>query len=110
MLMPERPNGGEMPDGQGQTPLGESQDGRRLRQQRVMPRSPKEALQPDAAPPPPHPPRRRRTLSAFSGFLTFLLLAAIGSMVGLVWGEHRLREPGPLAASKVIYIAPGTEV
>jgi UPF0755 protein len=75
-----------------------------------MPRSPKEALQPDAAPPPPHTPRRRRTLSAFSGFLTFLLLAAIGSMVGLVWGEHRLREPGPLAASKVIYIAPGTEV
>lgn len=76
-----------------------------------MPRSPKEALQPDSAPPPPSPPRRRRSrFSAFSGFLSFLLLVAIGSMVGIVWGEHRMREPGPLPANKVVYIAPGTEV
>src|SRR2546430_3615064 len=30
-------------------------------------------------------------------------------MAGLVWGEHRMHVPGPLAANKVIYIAPGTE-
>ncbi len=78
---------------------------------RVAPRSPKEALQPDAAPPPPAPPHRRRPgLSAFSGFLSFLLIAAIGSMAAIIWGEHRVHEPGPLESSKVIYIAPGTEV
>jgi UPF0755 protein len=48
--------------------------------------------------------------SAFSGFLSFLLLLAIGFMGGLVWGEHRMHGPGPLAADKVIYIAPGAEV
>ncbi|MGH8514847.1 MAG: endolytic transglycosylase MltG, partial [Gammaproteobacteria bacterium] len=28
----------------------------------------------------------------------------------LVWSRHRTHEPGPLAANKVLYIAPGTEV
>ncbi|MGH6820215.1 MAG: endolytic transglycosylase MltG, partial [Methylocella sp.] len=49
-------------------------------------------------------------LSAFSGFLSFLLIAAIASMSGLVWSRHRTHEPGPLSANKVLYIAPGTEV
>ena len=41
--------------------------------------SPREALQPEAAPPPPPPPppsKRRPTLSALSGFFSFLLIAA----------------------------------
>ncbi|MGA9726670.1 MAG: endolytic transglycosylase MltG [Methylocella sp.] len=69
-------------------------------------------MQPAAAPPPPPipPSRRRPALSAFSGFLTFLLIAAIASMSGLVWSRHRMHEPGSLAANKVLYIAPGTEV
>ncbi|MGI8567747.1 MAG: endolytic transglycosylase MltG [Methylocella sp.] len=77
----------------------------------MTPQSPNEALQPAAAPPPPPipPSRRRPTLSAFSGFLSFLLIAAIASISGLVWSRHRMNEPGPLAASKVLYIAPGTE-
>lgn len=93
-----------------ETPRSTQETRSKRTRNRAVPKSPTEALQPDAAPPPPLPPRRRPTLSAFSGFLTFLLLAAIGSMVGLVWAEHRLREPGPLADAKVIYIAPGTEV
>ncbi|MGB8899278.1 MAG: endolytic transglycosylase MltG, partial [Methylocella sp.] len=32
------------------------------------------------------------------------------SMSGLVWSRHRTHEPGPLAANKVLYIEPGTEV
>jgi UPF0755 protein len=105
------PDGNDMPDLPEQTLREEIRQGGRFGGRRVMPRSPKEALQPDAAPPPPVPPSRwRPRLSAFSGFLSFLLLIAIGSMAGLVWGEHRMRAPGPLAANKVIYIAPGTEV
>lgn len=105
--MPFNPNGTEMPDSPGrETPLTSLRE-----RPRVTPRSPKEALQPDAPPPPPIPPSRRRPgLSAFSGFLSFLLIAAIAALAALAWGEHRMREPGPLTASKVVYISPGTEV
>ncbi|HET6378815.1 MAG TPA: endolytic transglycosylase MltG [Methylocella sp.] len=105
--MPFNPNGTETPDPPGkETPLTSLSE-----RPRVTPRSPKEALQPDAPPPPPIPPSRRRPgLSAFSGFLSFLLIAAIAALAALAWGEHRMREPGPLTASKVVYISPGTEV
>jgi len=84
----------------------------RFQTQRVTPQSPAEALQPDAAPPPPPvpPSRRRPALSVMSGFLSFLLVAALAIMFGLAWSLQRIRAPGPLAESKVLYIAPGTEV
>jgi UPF0755 protein len=76
----------------------------------MTPQSPNEALQPEAAPPPPPLPSsaKRRRLSALSGFLSFVLIAAIGVMVGVVLGEARLREPGPLAADKVVFIQKGS--
>ena len=79
---------------------------------RRAPRSPKEALQPeDAPPPPPEPPSRRRpTLSALSGFLSFLLIAAVGSVALIAYGEQQLLVPGPLNSDKVVIIAPRTEV
>ncbi|HEY0146019.1 MAG TPA: endolytic transglycosylase MltG [Methylovirgula sp.] len=70
--------------------------------------SPNEALQPETPPPPPSPHKRRPTLSAMSGFLSFLLLVAFGALFGVVWGAHRLQQPGPLPADKVLYIQPGT--
>lgn len=77
-------------------------------------RTPQEALQPDAAPPPPddrkRASQRRPTLSAFSGFLSFLMLAAIGGVVMLAIAERKLSAPGPLTAEKVVFIAPRTEV
>jgi UPF0755 protein len=106
---PSKPNGNDAPDRPGQTLPDETPPGGRFAGQRVTPQSPNEALQPAAAPPIP-PSRRRPALSAFSGFLSFLLIAAIASMSGLVWTRHRIDEPGPLAANKVLYIAPGTEV
>ncbi|WP_297295732.1 endolytic transglycosylase MltG [uncultured Methylovirgula sp.] len=72
--------------------------------------SPNEALQPELPPPPPSPHRRRPTLSALSGFLSFLLLLAFAGLFAVVWGAHRLQQPGPLPADKVLYIQPGTEV
>jgi len=76
-------------------------------------KSPSEALQPEAAPPPPEPKKKKRrdgTLSAFSGFLSFLLVVCVAGGVGLVLMQRKMREPGPLPNDKVVYIAPGTEV
>src|SRR5208337_4107741 len=79
---------------------------------RVAPQSPNEALQPEVAPPPPPlpPSRRRPVLSAVSGFLSFVLIAAVATMIGIVWSEQRIRAPGPLAADKVLYIVPGADL
>jgi UPF0755 protein len=107
---PSKPDGKDRPEPD-PAGRGDPRPDRRYSSQRVTPQSPSEALQPDAAPPPPVPPSRRRpTLSAFSGFLSFLLVAALTSMFALVWSQARLRAPGPLPAAKVLYIAPGTEV
>ena len=78
-------------------------------------RTPQEALQPEAAPPPPpdnrkRPSQRRPTLSAISGFLSFLMLAAVGGVILLGVAERKLADPGPLGADKVVFIAPRTEV
>jgi len=74
--------------------------------------SPNEALQPEAPPPPPPKPpsRRRPTLSALSGFMSFLVIIAVGALAALAWAENRLSEPGPLAADKDIFIAPHTDL
>ena len=73
--------------------------------------SPNEALQPVAPPPPPGKPpsQRRPMLSAFSGFLSFLLIAAGFGVAALAWMQQHLTAPGPLQSDKVVYIARGTE-
>ncbi len=74
-------------------------------------RTPREALQPDdAPPPPPKPSRRRPALSAFSGFLSFLLILAVAGAGVFVWSQEQMRAPGPLTVDKVVLIAPRTEV
>jgi UPF0755 protein len=74
---------------------------------RATPRSPIEALQPQAAPPPPETPRkqRREGLSRLSGVLSFLLIAAIMGVGAFAWALREATEPGPLAADKVAVIA-----
>ncbi len=110
--MPSKPNEDDAAEGLDQNRSAPTRRGGRFAGQRVTPQSPKEALQPDAAPPPPPipPSRRRPTLSALSGFLSFLLILAVAGVFGIVWSQQRMRAPGPLTTNKVLYIAPGTEV
>lgn len=49
-------------------------------------------------------------LSALSGFLSFLVLIAVGALAALAWGSNRLHEPGPLAADKVVFIPQRTDL
>src|SRR5215212_883634 len=75
--------------------------------QRLAPRSPSEALKPT-----PPPPRVRRPrggmLSAISGLLSLGLVVALGVILGVVYVERRVSEPGPLSADKVVAIPRST--
>ncbi len=88
-----------------------SSSGARLFSGRRSLRSPSEALQPETAPPPPGPPpsHRRPTLSAVSGFLSFLLVLAVCAMAGVGYLQQQLSAPGPLASDKVVIIARGAD-
>lgn len=86
--------------------------GSRLFGRRPNLQSPNEALQPESAPPPPPgppPSKRRPTLSAISGFMSFLLVAAFGAVIAFAYMQHQLNAPGPLAADKVAVIAKGAD-
>ncbi|MCJ2056501.1 endolytic transglycosylase MltG [Methylobacterium sp. J-048] len=74
--------------------------------QRLSPRSPGEAIKPTAAPPPPEKPVRERSglVGIISGALTFAVVIAIAAMIGITLFQRQVREPGPLAADKVVVI------
>jgi len=75
-------------------------------------KSPKEALQPEAAPPPPpNKPKKKRggLLSNISGFMSFLLVLMVAGVVGYGFLLKELRAPGPLANDKAVLIASGTD-
>lgn len=84
--------------------------GRTSSGRRMTPQSPSEALQPELAPPPPPRLRKRRTtLSAFSGFLSLLVIISLAVLAIVAYGANKLSEPGPLMADKVIFISPHTD-
>jgi UPF0755 protein len=69
--------------------------------------------QPEAPPAPPPKRKKKRkegTLSAMSGFLSFLLVALVASAFGVVAVLHKLKEPGPLGAEKIVYLPPRSDV
>lgn len=73
----------------------------------------RQVSQPQAAPaPPPKKKKKRRegTLSMASGFLSFMLVALVAGVFGLIAAVHKLKEPGPLAADKVVYIPPRSDL
>jgi len=68
------------------------------------------AKQIEAAPPPKKRKRREGTLSVASGFLSFVLVALVAGVFGVIAVMHKLKEPGPLAADKVVYIPPRSDL
>ncbi|HEY8163617.1 MAG TPA: endolytic transglycosylase MltG [Methylocystis sp.] len=88
------------------------EESRSFFRRRAAVQSAKPALQPEAppAPPPKRKKRREGALSAMSGFLSFLLVALVASVFGVIAVLHKLKEPGPLAADKVVYLPPRSDV
>jgi UPF0755 protein len=68
------------------------------------------AKQEEPAPPPKKRKRREGTLSVASGFLSFVLVALVAGVFGVIAVMHKLKEPGPLAADKVVYIPPRSDL
>lgn len=74
-------------------------------------RAPRQSAKPaEAAPTPKKRKRREGTLSVASGFLSFVLVALVASVFGVIAAMHKLKEPGPLAADKVVYIPPRSDL
>jgi len=63
------------------------------------------------APPPPPKKKKRRegTLSAMSGFLSFLLVLLVAGAFGVIAFMHKLKEPGPLSQDRVVYFPPRSD-
>jgi UPF0755 protein len=109
--MSDAPNGPPEQPEPGSTG-SEGQNSPSFFRRRASLQSAKQALQPDSPPPPPPPRSKRRegALSALSGLLSLALLVAIAGIFGVIAIMHKLREPGPLGAEKVVYIAPRSDV
>ncbi len=89
-----------------------SEESRSFFRRRTATQNAQPALQPEAppAPPPKRKKRREGALSAMSGFLSFLLVALVASVFGAIAVMHKLKEPGPLPADKVVYLPPRSDV
>ena len=44
-----------------------------------------------------------------SGFLSFLLVVLVAGAFGVIAMMHKLKEPGPLAQDKIVYLPPGSD-
>lgn len=72
--------------------------------------SPGRNVQAKAPPPPPRKKKRREgTLSAMSGFLSFLLVLLVAGAFGVIAFMHKLKEPGPLSQDRVVYFPPRSD-
>jgi UPF0755 protein len=84
----------------------------RLAAHRVAPKSPNEALQPEAVPPPPARSRAaRHPLVVFLNFfLTTIIVAAIGIGAAFFFGKMRFESEGALDQARSVTIERGTDV
>ena len=76
-------------------------------------KSPREALQPEAAPPPPPAPQRHKRASLtslLSGFLSFVIVLVVVAVIGWSFLSSKVTAPGPLPADKTVNVPKGDDV
>jgi UPF0755 protein len=77
---------------------------------RLVPRSPKEAIQPVAAPPPPPVTAERRhrpVINFISGFLSLVMVLALLAGGALFVGKIQFYASGPLSQDKIVMVRGG---
>jgi len=75
---------------------------------RIVPKSPKEAIEPEVAPPPPMRKREGHPFFAIiNGALSFLVFCVIGLGATLYLGKLRYDSPGPLETARTVIIERG---
>jgi UPF0755 protein len=84
--------------------------GHRVTSERLSPRSPRTALEPDRLPEPLRPSRRARNpfIVIGSALFTIIILATIVVGFALAAGRQRFDIPGPLDQDKVVHIPRGS--
>jgi UPF0755 protein len=84
----------------------------RLASHRVAPKSPTEALQPEAVPPPPPRSRAARhpAVIFLNFFLTTVIIALIGGGAAFFFGKMRFESEGALDQARTVGIERGTDV
>src|SRR5436189_2437397 len=77
--------------------------------QRVAPRSPRAALEPEYMPEPKRPSRRARHPLVIAGNAIFTIILVVAIAGGLAWsyGKHKFETPGPLDREKIVNIPKG---
>jgi peptidoglycan lytic transglycosylase G len=80
--------------------------------QRLAPRSPRAALQPENVPQPKRPSRHARHPLVIIGNAIFTIILVIGIAGGLAYsfGKHRFETQGPLERDKIVNIPRGLGV
>src|SRR3954454_18485022 len=77
--------------------------------QRVAPRSPRAALEPENVPEPTRPSRRARHPLVIAGNAVFTIILVVAIAVGLAYsfGKHKFEAAGPLEREKIVNIPRG---
>src|SRR5687767_709470 len=79
---------------------------------RIHPKSPRQALQPEAAPPPPPRSQKARhpLVVVLNFFLMIVVLGVLGAGAAFYFGKARFTEPGPLAQRTSVVVPRGADL
>ncbi len=82
----------------------------RTPRRRISPKSPRQVLQPEAAPPPP--PRSQKARHPLVVVLNFFVMTALLVLLGVggafYYGSQQFNQPGPLAETTSVMVQPGS--
>lgn len=79
---------------------------------RINPKSPRQALQPEAAPPPPPRSQKARhpLVVVLNFFLMIVVVVTLAGGAALYFGKARFTQPGPLAEPASVVVARGSNL
>jgi UPF0755 protein len=79
---------------------------------RILPKSPRQSLQPEAAPPPPPRSQKARhpLVVVLNFFLMIVVLGVLGTAAAFYFGKLQFTQPGPLTEPASVLVARGADL